>query len=96
MYKSYIKDEILEKQFRAFYGDKYKLKIEMQYQGMYKNTPIDIIFTKDEKAAWIAKYKGEYYMNVVDNIELKDKYSIIDLYTTLVDNAKDSLKVVKK
>lgn len=96
MYKAYIKDEIVEKHFQKYYGDKYELNIEIQYQGKYKNTPIDIIFTADDKAAWIAKYKGEYFMNVVDNIELKDKYSIIDLYTTLVDNAKDSLKAIKK
>lgn len=96
MYKAYIKDEIAEEQFQIYYGKDYKLKIEMQYQGMFKNTPIDIIFTADNKACWLAKYKGMYYAQMMDNIELKDKYTVIDIYTSLLDNAKDSLKVIKK
>lgn len=96
MYKSYIENDIVEKQFKKIYGDDYELKIEMSYQGMYKNTPIDILFTVDKKACWIAKYKGEYYMQVMDNIKLDDKYTVIDIYTTLLDNARDSLKVIKK
>ena len=47
MYKSYIKDDIAEQQFQKYYGKDFKLKIDMQYQGMYKNTPIDIIFTSE-------------------------------------------------
>lgn len=98
MYKSYIKDDIVEKQLRDKYGYKknYKLKIDVEYQSSYKNIPIDILFTQDKKAMWIAKFKGEYYMSIVDDIKLTDDYTVLDIYTTLEENAKDSLKVITK
>jgi len=95
MYKFYIKQEIVEEKMQEYYGKDYKLVVEMSYQAKFHNTSIDIIFTKDDKAFWIAKYKGEYYMQVLDDIKLDDKYTVIDIYKNLEENAKDSLKGLK-
>jgi len=90
LYKTFISDKVVQEKMRDLYGKKYKLKMEMSYQYKYKSTKVDIGFTADKKAFWILKYKGEYYMNIIDGIELKDKYSVIDLYITLSENAVES------
>ena len=95
LYKVYISDKIVESKMRDRYGKDYKLKMEMQYQHVHKRMKIDVGFTADKKAFWIFKYKGEYYMNIVDEVELKDKYTVIDLYCNLVDNACESFDQIK-
>lgn len=90
-FKTFISDEIVQEKMRAKYGKKYKLKMDMSYQYQYKSTKIDIGFTADKKAFWIFKWKGDYYMNIIDEITLKDKYRVVDIYVTLAENAVESL-----
>lgn len=90
LYKVFIEPKIVEEHMRKKYGKDFVLKIQMQYQYRYKSCKIDIGFTADKKAFWIFKYKGDYYMNIIDEIKLKDKYSVIDIYTTLAENAVES------
>lgn len=92
LFNQYISDEIVQDQFRKKYGKKYKLTLEIQYQFEYNRCKMDIGFTADSKAFWIFKYKGEYYMNIMEDIELKDKYTVLDVYTTLLQNAIDSYR----
>jgi len=91
LYKMFIGEDVLEKQFQEKYGKKYKLKIEMEYQYQYKSTKIDIGFTADKKAFWAFRYRKQVYMNILEEIELKDKYTVIDIYTTLAENAVASI-----
>lgn len=90
LFREYISDEIVQEKFRDKYGKKYKLKLDIQYQVQYKSAKIDVGFTQDKKAFWIFKYKDDYYMNIIEELEEKDKYSLIDVYTTLVTNAQDT------
>lgn len=80
IFKTFIADEIAQEKLRDRYGAKYKLKVDMAYQYQHKSCKIDIVFTKDKKAYWIFKYKGDYYMNIIEGLQLKDKYSIIDVF----------------
>lgn len=89
-FKTFIADSIVEKHMQDRYGKKYKLKVDMSYQHQYKSCKIDIHFTADKKALWVFKYKGDLYMNIVEKVQLKDKFSIIDLYLNLVQNAEAS------
>ena len=95
LYKTFISDKIVEGKMQDKYGKKYKLKMEMEYQHLHKRTTIDIGFTADKKSFWMFKYKSEYYMNIVDEIDLKDKYTVIDLYSNLVGNACESFDQIK-
>ncbi len=95
MYKIYTDPKIVEKHMKEKYGKKYKLEIDVEYQSSVGNTKVDIIFTKDAKALWIAKYKGEHYMSIMDKIDLKDKYTVIDIFTTLSENAQATLRALK-
>mgnify|MGYP001811675190 CR=1 FL=1 len=90
LYKVYIADKIKEEKFKDKYGKKYKLKIDVQYQYRYKSTKIDVAFTADKKAFWMFKYKGDYYMNIIDEIDLGDKYYILDIFMTLIENATET------
>ena len=81
---------------REKYGKKYQLDIETCYQMEYGKTKVDIIFTTDNKALWMAMYKGEYYMSIIDEIDLDDKYRAIDIFTTLSENARDTIKQIKR
>lgn len=92
LFKQYISEEIVQGKFQDKYGKDYKLKMDMQYQFQYKSHKIDIGFTRDRKAFWIFKYKEDYYMNIIEDITFKDKYEIIDVYTTLMDNSVDTYK----
>lgn len=92
LFNQYISDEIVQEQFRKKYGKKYELKMEIQYQFEYNRTKMDVGFTADHKAFWIFKYKGEYFMNIMEEIELKDKYTVLDVYTTLLQNSIDSYR----
>jgi len=95
-YKVFISDKIVLGKFQDKYGKKYKSEVELEYQHTHGTTKIDVGFTSDKKAFWIFKYKGEYYMNIIEDIVLKDKYTILDVYTTLVENSIDSCKQVIK
>jgi hypothetical protein len=95
IFKVCIADNIVEEKLKQYYGKDYKLDLDIRYQVESAKTKIDIIFTKDNKALWIFKYKKEYYMNVIDGIFLKDKYTVLDVYTTLIENAIASLKAIK-
>lgn len=90
LFKEFISDEVVEKHFQERYGKDYELHIDVQYQFEHRKKKMDIGFTRDAKAFWIFQYKKEYYMNIMDDIELNDKYTVIDIYTTLEENAKKS------
>lgn len=87
--------EEVEKKLQERYGEKFKFKPKMSYQYSYGSTKIDIHFCKD-MAFWIAKYKGEYYMNIVDEVKYKDRFVALDLYTTLAENAVETIKALKR
>lgn len=89
-FKTYIGDKIVEKHLQDRYGKDYKFQVEMSYQHQYKSCKIDVHFTADAKALWIFKYKEQYFMNIVEDVVLKDKYTVIDLYLNLVQNAEAS------
>lgn len=94
LFKRFISDEIVESKFQDKYGKDYKLKIEIQYQFEFRNKKMDIGFTKDDKAYWMFKFKDEYYMNIMDGIVLEDKYTVLDVYNTLMENAVASYRAV--
>lgn len=83
--------DIVEKKLQEKYGEDYKFKPKMSYQTTFRKIKIDIHFTKD-MAFWIAKYKGEYYMNIVDEVKYKDRFVAIDLYLMLKENAENTFK----
>lgn len=94
LFKEFISEDIVESKFQDKYGKKYKLKMDMQYQFQYKSHKMDIGFTADRKGFWIFKYKEDYYMNIIEDITFTDKYEIIDIYTTLMDNAVNTYKMI--
>lgn len=94
LFKRYISDEIVESKFQDKYGKKYKLEIEIQYQFEFRNKKMDIGFTKDDKAYWMFKFKGEYYMNIIEDIVLEDKYTVLDVYNNLMENAVNSYRAI--
>lgn len=91
-----IAEDIIEEQFKKWFGKDFKLLVQMRYQDFYGKTPIEIVFTEDDKALWIAKYKDDYYGNAITGIEEKDKYSMIDVFYNLRSNALETLKEVRK
>jgi hypothetical protein len=96
MFNIVIEPEIVEKEFKKFFDKDWELDIWHSYQYVYNRTKIDIIFTKDSKAMWIMKYKGQYYGDVMENIKEKDGLVYIDIYTTFVDQAIRTIKDLKK
>jgi len=96
MFKAHIAYDIVEKQLKEKYGEKFKLKVKIAYQYQWGQHKIDILFTKDKKALWVFKFKKELYMNIVDEIEYKDKFTAVDLYTTLADNAVETIQALKR
>lgn len=93
-FKLYIKDEIVEEQFKNWFGE-FTLKVKARYQAEIGNTKVDIIFTKDKKALYIMKYKGKYYGNAMSGVKKGDGFNYIDIYTTFIENAKDTIKRLK-
>lgn len=91
-----ISNDIIEEQFKKWFGEDFVLNVEMRYQDKIANTKIEIIFTADEKALWICKYKGEYYGNALSNVFEKDKYTYIDVFYNLRENAIETLKKLKQ
>ena len=94
LYKIGITNEIIEENFKKWFGDDFVLKVKQRYQHTIGKTKVDIVFTKDNKALWITKYKGEYYGNAVDGVKKGDGFVYIDIFTTFIENAKKTLKEV--
>lgn len=69
-----------------------KETITYRYPDTIGKTHVTIFFTDQDRAAWIAKYKGDYYGSIVSNIERQDEYTFIDVYRTLRENATKTLK----
>jgi hypothetical protein len=83
--------EEVEKKLQDKYGEDFKFKPKMSYQCDFGKHKIDIHFCKD-MAFWVTKYKGEFYMNIVDEVKYKDRFVAIDLYLSLVENARETIK----
>lgn len=66
--------------------------VTYRYSDTIGKTKITIFFTDKERAAWIGKYKGEYYGSILSNIERQDEYTFIDVYRTLRENAIQTIK----
>ena len=96
MFTAHIAFDQVEAKLKDKYGEDYELKVKIAYQYKFGNHKIDILFTEDNCALWVFKYKGELYMNIVDEIEYKDEFTAVDLFTTLATNAVDSIKAIKR
>lgn len=96
MYKYFIKDEIVEEKLQDKYGKDYKLDILIRYQYEWSKIKFDIVFTKDNKALWIGKYKGDHYMNIIEEVTYDDDFTALDLYTTLAENAVNTIKHLRE
>lgn len=70
---------------------------EIEYRCIDKigRTEVTFLFTDKDKACWVAKYKGEIYGQSVTNIEKQDKYTLLDVFKTLRENATKTLKEIK-
>lgn len=68
--------------------------ITYRYPDLLGKTAVTIFFTDQDRAAWIAKYKGEYYGSMISNIERQDEYTFIDVYRSLRENAIKTLKAL--
>lgn len=71
-----------------------KEEIIYRFADTIGKTHVTIFFTNKNRAAWIAKYKGDYYGSIISNIERQDEYTYIDIYKTLRENAIKTLKAV--
>lgn len=71
-----------------------KETITYRYPDTIGRTSVTIFFTDQDRAAWIAKYKGEYYGSIISNIERQDEYTFIDVYRSLRENATKTLKAL--
>lgn len=96
MYKLIIDHKIVEEQFKHWFGDDFKLLPKIQYQAEIGGTKVDIIFTKDKRALWIMKHKGKYYGNAMKEVHKGDGFYYVDIYQNFVENAKQTLKELKK
>ncbi|MCA9358251.1 hypothetical protein KC902_03245 [Candidatus Kaiserbacteria bacterium] len=87
-----ISDEIMKEKLQFLE----KEEVTYRYADTIGNTHVTIFFTNKDRAAWIAKYKGEYYGSIISNIERQDEYTFIDIYRTLKENATKTLKLIKQ
>lgn len=72
------------------------IKVSMVYEELIGRKTINIGFTNDKRAFWISKYKGKYYGNMTEPYDMgKDYFLNIDIYLTMRQNAKDTLKELK-
>lgn len=85
-----ISDEIIKDKLKFLTGE----VITYRYQDKIGKTDVTIFFTDQDRGAWIAKYKGEYYGSIISNIERQDEYTYIDIYRTLRENAIKTLKAI--
>ena len=86
-----ISDDIIREKLKLFERE----TISYRYVDKIGKTDITIFFTDQSRAAWIGKYKGEYYGSIISNVERQDEYTYIDVYRTLRENAIKTLKELK-
>jgi len=91
LYFSTISDKVLKEQLSFPKNTKF----EYRMTDKVGTTEYTIVFTNNKKAAWIAKYKGTYYGNVISHIVEQDRYSLLDVFKTLRENAQASIKALK-
>lgn len=85
-----ISDDVINENLKLQEGE----EITYRFADTIGRTHVTIFFTNQDRAAWIAKYKKEYYGNILNNIERQDEYTYIDIYKTLRDNATQTLKAL--
>lgn len=85
-----ISDDLINEHLKLREGE----VITYRFADTIGRTHVTIFFTNQERAAWIAKYKKEYYGSILENIERQDEYTYIDIYKTLRENATKTLKEV--
>ena len=83
-----ISDEIIDEKLNLLKGEKIKYRMV----DKIGKTEVTIFFTNKKRAAWIAKYKKDYYGSIISNIEKQDAYTYIDVFKTLRENAIETLK----
>ena len=89
MFDKYVYDEDVTKLLG------FEIDEKMSYEEYYGKTLINITFTNDGKAFWLAKYKSKFYSTVIDEIVIKDDFQNLDYYLTLRKNAIETLKELK-
>lgn len=90
LYFEAISDEMIRKNLKI--GK--KENITYRYPDTIGKTAVTIFFTDKSRAAWIAKYKGNYYGSIISNVARQDEYTFIDVYRTLRENAIKTLKAL--
>lgn len=85
-----ISDDVINENLKLQEGE----EITYRFADTVGRTHVTIFFTNQNRAAWIVKYKKEYYGNILNNIERQDEYTYIDIYKTLRDNAAQTLKAL--
>lgn len=91
LYFEAIADDVIREKLKLFERE----VITYRYADKIGKTDVTIFFTDQNRAAWIAKYKKEYYGSIISNIERQDEYTFIDVYRTLRENAIKTLKEIK-
>lgn len=82
-----IKESLIKKHLKFNKGE----KVAYIFADKVQDIDITILFTNQDRAAWVTKYKRKYYGSIVSNIERKDEYTYIDIYKTLRENADESI-----
>ena len=82
-----IKESLIKKHLKFNKGE----KVDYIFADKVNDIEVTILFTNQDRAAWVAKFKRKYYGSIVSNIERKDEYTYIDIYKTLRENADESL-----
>lgn len=90
LYFEAIADDVIREKLKLFERE----TITYRYPDKIGKTDVTIFFTDQNRAAWIAKYKKEYYGSIISNIERQDEYTFIDVYRSLRENAAKTLKAL--
>jgi hypothetical protein len=85
-----ISDDIIREKLKLFDDE----TISYRFVDKVGKTDITIFFTDKNRAAWIGKYKKEYYGSILSSIERQDEFTYIDIYKTLRENATKTLKAL--
>lgn len=91
LYFEAIADDIIREKLKLAERE----TVTYRYPDTIGKTPVTIFFTDQNRAAWIALYKKEYYGSIISNVERQDEYTYIDVYRTLRENAIKTLKDLK-
>lgn len=91
LYFEAIDDDIIREKLKLAERE----SVTYRYPDMLGKTAVTFFFTDQNRAAWIAKYKKEYYGSIISNVERQDEYTYIDVYRTLRENAIKTLKDLK-